>query len=594
VPTDVSQTEAGAATRPAAQAPGEAVAAAPHGRSRDRRVRLGAWAALAVAIAFYLVNALHFAQQPLRIEENEWPPMAQAITDEGRPLIQADESRKLRFNPDGGLDTADRNGTWHPPLYLYSLAAVMTVVGDDASYVLRGVGIAGLLLSVGLLLLIAREVVPRRWPVVGGAGAVLLLLHPYASQGSTFIDIDTSIYAPAILLALWLAIRATAVEHLSRRRLLAVAGALALVCWIKLTTAVVLLPVLLLWWLLARGPKRGIVEGGLAVAGGAVLFLATYALWCAVTGIAFRYTFDFTFAQKSDRLGGDTSVMESALHWHVAWMAPALVLLTAAYAIDAIRSFAATRRARPMDLLWGFGVAVLLAYVAVSPTSGYYQGKYAFPALAALVLPAAWLLLRRAAWPGLTAVGIALAVGIVAALATPDLLTGQAYEAGSGHRRVVILLGTAAALLLAWRLAPRSRPSAPGLALLVVAALFVAQSVRSYDADVSPMYPVQDTQDFNDSVDAINRVTKTGDIVFASKDTGFYVAGDRRIIEGQDALMRGDELTADVLRENDRVTVVSWNSFGPAIGPATMAVIDRCFQSAETFGQAVVRVRTGC
>ena len=594
MPTDLSQTGPATATAPPAPAGGGAVTAALARRSPDRRVRFAAWAALAVALAFYLVNALHYAQQPLRIEENEWPPMARAITDHGRPVLPASESPKLRYTADGRPDVSAQNGAWHPPLYLYSLAAAMVVVGDDASYALRGVGIAGLLLSVVLLFALAREIVPRRWPVVGGAAAVLLLLHPYASQGSTFIDIDTSIYAPAILLMLWLAVRATGSEERSTRRLLAAGAALALVCWIKLTTAVVLIPVLVLWWLLARGLRRGVVEAGVVVGSGAALFLSTYALWCAAAGIAFSYTFDFTFAQKSDRLGGDTGLIESALYWHVAWFGPALVLLTAAYAVDAIRSFALTRRARPMDLVWGFGVAVLLAYVVVSPTGGYYQGKYAFPALAALLLAGAWLVLRRAAWPGLLAVAVALGVGVLAAVLTPDLLTNQAYGASTGRERLLIVLGTAAALLLAWRLAPRSRPSAPGLALVAVAALLVAQSVRSYEADVSPMYPVQDTEDFNRSVEAINRVTRTGDIVFASKDTGFYVAEGRQVIEGQDALIRGDELTAEVLRENDRVTVVSWNSFGPGIGPATMAAIERCFPTGETFGSAVIRLRTRC
>ena len=353
------------------------------------------WPALVLvaALAFFLVNVAHFGHQPLRIEEQEWPAMAKAIYDHGEPVLPLDESYKLRLTRDLGREQGVSIGAWHPPLYLYSLAAAMFVFGPDASYTLRGVGIAGFLLACVLLLLIAREVSPQRWPLIGAGGVGLLLVHPYAIQGSSFIDIDTSLYAPAIMLVLWLAVRFGGRERVSLLQIVLLGLAIALVGWLKLTTTIVLVLVLALWWLLARGPRRALREIVPAIAIGAAVFFGTYALWCAVTGIPFSYTFDYTFVAKSGRLL-DTDLLEQAVHWHVEWFTPALLLLVGAYGVDAAVSFWRTRRARPMDLLWGFGVAVLLLYVVVSPQAGSYQGKYAFSGLVALPLPVSWMLLR--------------------------------------------------------------------------------------------------------------------------------------------------------------------------------------------------------
>jgi hypothetical protein len=574
----VSRTPTGATrAEPPAVAPG-----------RWGRTWLGAGLVVAVALLFYLGNAAHFAHEPLRIEESEWPSMAQAIYHHGKPVLPAAENYKLRLTPDLRPDLSASIGAWHPPLYQYALAATMVVFGTDASYTLRGVGIAGLLLACALIALIAREVSPRHWRLVAAGSLVLLLVHPYAIQGSTFLDIDTSLYAPAALLAMWLAVRFADRERVGVREIVLLALALALVGWLKLTTTIVLAMALLLWWVLRRGLRRGLPSIVAAVALGAALFFGTYALWCAVTGIPFRYTFDYTFAAKSGRLG-DTALVGQAFRWHVEWLMPALLLLAAAYGVDAIVSFARTRRARPLDLLWGFGFGVLLLYVAASPTDGSYQGKYAFPALVALALPVGWLLLRDGVVPRLRDLAIAATIGIVAALLLPDLLTGTLYGISTGEAQLRIVAASAAALLLAWRFAPR--PAAGAAALVACAAMLGGQSVHSYRAGVSPMYPVQDTVDFENGIRAIKATTKPGAPVFVPKDMGFYLR-DRRVIEGEDQFVRGDEVTAKALRTLPGLDVVALDSFGPPRGPATQAAIDACFQRVNAYGTTTVRFRT--
>jgi hypothetical protein len=563
-------------------------AAAP--RSIGRRSWLGPALVVVAALAFFLVNVAHFGHQPLRIEEQEWPSMAKAIYHHGEPVLPWDESYKLRLTADLKPEQGTSIGAWHPPLYLYALAGAMVVVGTDASYTLRGVGVAGFLLACVLLLLIARAVTPRRWPLVGAGGVALLLVHPYAIQGSTFLDIDTSLYAPAVMLVLWLAVRFAQEKRVGLRQIVLLGLAVALVGWLKLTTTIVLVLVLALWWVLARGPRRGIPEIGGAIAVGVAAFFGTYALWCAATGIPFSYTFDYTFAAKSGRLL-DTTLVEQAFHWHVEWFMPALLLLVGAYGVDAAVSFWRTRRARALDLLWGFGIAVLLLYVVVSPTDGSYQGKYAFSGLVALSLPISWLLLRDGLALRARQLLPAIVIGLVVALLLPDLLTGARYGLSSGTEHLRILAASAAALLLAWRFAPRSVAGAGVTALVACGVLLIAQSVRSYQADVSPMYPAPDTVDFENAIRAVKAATRPGDAVFVPKDMGFYLQ-DRRVIEGEDQFARGDEVTARALRTLDAVSVVATDSFGPPRGLATQAAIDACFQRVTTIGTATVRERT--
>jgi len=548
-------------------------------------------AAAAFAVAFYAVNALHYGDMPLRIEENEWPPMAQAIVDSGKPVIVAEDSHRVRFLPDLRIDPSPFVGAWHPPLYQYTLAAAAVVAGEDASNGLRAIGVLGLLASALMLLLIAREVTPR-WRLIGGVAAGLLIVHPYAIQGSLFLDIDNSIYAPLALLAMWLAIRFSRSEGaLAPAQVLALGAALALVGWAKLTTTIALVGVLALWWVLARRPfRRSIVEALAFVAAGAATFAVTYGLWCAAVGIPFTYTFDVTFAQKSGRLLSDWWLVDNASHWHLRWLGGAVLVLGLAYLVDLVRHLIATGRPRELDLLFLFGVGVLLNYVLASPTDGTYQGKYAFPALAALLLPITWMLLRERGEHASVAQWLAAAaIGVVAAVAMPDVLVNLSVNGAYGAWSVDLLVvaGCAAALGAAWLLG--GRRGFTGGVVLVLALLLVAQGVRSYRSDHSPMYPIPDTSDFRAAAADLNASTEPGEVVIAPKDLGFYVDG--RVVEGEDAFARGDVLLAAAIRRYPQITAIARDSFGPPIGPETTALMDSCFLDRKAFGSVGLAYR---
>ena len=558
--------------------------------------RWPAWllAGIALALTFYCVNVAHFAREPLRIEESEWPPMAKAIYESGKPIIKWDETHRIRLNTDLTREKAPRWGAWHPPLYLYTLAASMTVLGTHSPYRLRLVGAACLLISIGLLFLIAREV-SSRWRLIGGVAAILTLIHPLAIQGSVFLDIDPTVYPPVALLVVWLAIRyGKRGEALGIAQVLAIGGALALVAWAKLTTTIDVVGVLVIWWLLARRPiRRAAVEALSFVAVGAGLFFSTYALWSSLTGIPFSYTFQVTFIEKSNRLFSNFLFVEHAAHWHLRWFGAAVLLLALVYLLDLVRSFLVERRLRAMDLPFLLGGAVLIQYVLLSPTDGTYQGKYAFPALMMLLLPISWMLLRtalprRPAWQwGLTAL-----IGAAAAWLIPDVITGLTYIGvgyGSWKFELRILAGVGAALLLAWWLGGR-RGFAGGV-IVVMAALFIAQSIHSYHANTSPMYPIPDTAEFNATVNDMKENLHKGDITIAVKDLGYYIDGP--VIDGEEAFVGGDKRLVGMIERDPDIVAFARDSFGPPVGTETEALLKKCFTDEHIYGSASVVYRTG-
>lgn len=549
----------------------------------------------ALALTFYLVNAIHFAKLPLRIEESEWPPMAKAIYQTGKPVINVGETHVERVEK--GLKAVQYPliGAWHPPLYLYTAGVSMAILGTNSPYHLRAIGIAGLLLAAVMLLLIARETTSR-WQLIGGTAAILLLIAPYAIQGSTFLDIDTSIYSPVILFAIWIAIRQA--KHrggLGPSRILAIGGALALVTWTKMPTAIILVGVLDVWWLLSGRPlRRAIIEVVAFTITGAALFFSTYALWCHLTHIPFSYTFEVTFEQKSNRLFSNWQIVDHAIHWHLRWFGAGLLILVIVYLGDLLRNLASTRGLRALDLPFLFGLGALVTYVFLSPTDGTYQGKYAFPALAALLLPITWMLLRRsdeqrvrpAFWV------IAAAIGVAAAFLLGDQLTGLAeynvHYGSWGHE-----LGAAAisgvALCLAWFLGGK-RGFAGGV-VVVLAAIFVSQAIHSYRANTSPLYPIPDTSEFIATATDINHSTRKSDIVIGPKDLDFYL--NSRVIWGEEAFAIGDAQEARGIQRNPKITAFARDSFGPPVGPKTEEVLNRCFLVRHEFGTASVAYRSG-
>ncbi|MCU7705624.1 glycosyltransferase family 39 protein [Streptomyces albidoflavus] len=173
--------------------------------------------------------------------------------DEGFLAIQA------RLLADGGtlyLDVVDRK----PPLLPWLYEGAFTLWGDTS---LTPVRVAAVLAQLATALLIA-SLARRRWG--SAAGRTAGLLHLLLSVGLNPEDTQAAAFAvfllPATAAALWCA---------DRRHWGTAGAALAAAFLVKQTGAVVLLPVLLLWWRAGAG-ARDLARLAL---GGALPVLAT-------------------------------------------------------------------------------------------------------------------------------------------------------------------------------------------------------------------------------------------------------------------------------------------------------------------------------
>jgi len=568
-------------------------------------------------LCFYAFNAAHYVDQPLRIEESEWPPMGKTVYEHGIPEISPEENHRIRLLKDYSVQQVDYVGLWHPPLYMYAMAAFIGVAGTDATTSLRLIGVMGLLACCVLLFLLAREVAPRRAFRLGAVSTFLLLIHPYAIQGSLFLDIDTSIYPATFLLFLWLLVRFDHRGDWPISASLVLGAAFALILWTKLTTVVLLVPLCGLFWVFRSGWMTGLIRSAVVFGSGFAVFLSTYGLYVWATGQSFWFTFEFTFGNKSDRfvwLQKSSAQLRNAVDWHISWFVPALLMIIAVYGLIAVRRWMLTQRVTPVDLLWAIGASIVVFYSVIVPNGTVYQGKYGLPALPLLVFAATALLLglddaghrsqtadRRPSAASAQSGGaivkpstlaLAVVVTVLAALAIPDLLTDQNYINMLAPAKLAVAAGSAAALWIASR-GIGARVFHPAAALIVLAGLFGAQSLKSYRADVSPLYPMTDTRDFVELAERVNAAVRPGEVALVSKDLGIRI--EERVIEGEDIwLVRGDSFEASALRRLNWITVVAADTFGPPLGGETFAALARCFEFDAVGGAAIYTRKREC
>ena len=562
-----------------------------------------------VGAGFYLANVTHYVDQPLRIEENEWPQMAKGTYDHGVPIIKYGEDHRVDFSADGTIFKGDKIGLWHPPAYMYSMVAFMAVAGPDSENALRLIGVMGMVVCCFMLFLLAREITPGRTAFrLGAIASFLFLVHPYAIQGSLFLDIDTSLYTAAFLFFLWQVARYERRRDYSTRAALLLGAALALVLWVKLTTVLVFLPVLPLFWAFRAGIRRGLVHSAVIIGSGTAIFFSTYWLYVLLTGQSFQYLFDVTFS-KTDTHSivsqGSIAPIVFMLKLQAAWFLPALLIMAAVYGIVAFRRWYDVREVSMTDLLWGTGVAIFLMYAFVVPNGSIYGSKYAVPAVPMLIFAVTAMLLgidrekadAAAEESGSQKLWIPVALTALVSLALilvmPDLISRQKFLIDNWGIKLLIVAGSAAALWIVARGLGFQR-WAPGALIVLLAVFFLIQSVHSWRANVSPLFPGTDTADFIRSGEIVNEELRPGEAALVSKDLGIRIDGP--VIEGEAIwTFRGDEFEAQAIRDNPWISVMATNSFGPPIGPLTKAVRDECFTKMDVGRDAVyIRKKEKC
>lgn len=248
-----------------------------------------------LAVVLFLIVFAMGASKPLLLDNMDFPAVAQATAQTGVPVYYRGEQNPHHL------------GLYHPPLYIYLLAAWLKALGAGPAQA-RLFGAVCALAQGACVLLLLREIFGRAyaWSVAPWFW-LLFLLNAYTIQTAAIADIDSTIYGPLILLFLWTVVRLSwrngewRADRIAPVELVGASLALSACFWAKLTTIWLVLPFVFLL-LLPRLSWLGAakVTGTLSVAGFGA-FLASYWLYGHLTHLPIGYTFAFTWTSFRTR-----------------------------------------------------------------------------------------------------------------------------------------------------------------------------------------------------------------------------------------------------------------------------------------------------
>ena len=163
---------------------------------------------LIAPIVAYVLLAAWFVRAPLRWDETDAPPQADAILRHGFPRIAPSENNLLAHPESVNASKYDGvdYGLWHPPAYLYLEAGARAVLGksDVANRVLNLVLGAGGVAAV--MWATRREALARGWPTgrsefASVLSGLLIATCPFWLSGTMRVDLDGGLLSLVELLA---------------------------------------------------------------------------------------------------------------------------------------------------------------------------------------------------------------------------------------------------------------------------------------------------------------------------------------------------------------------------------------------------------
>lgn len=504
-----------------------------------RRIWLSLWAGWMFVLLF-----VAGAPKPLNLDSTEFPMAVEATARTGKPVYYHSEQ-----NPSAV-------GLYHPPLYIYSMAAWVRVFGFGEIQ-LRLFGMTCAILQGAVVLAIIRTLFGRdrmrRWRPWFW---IIFLLNPYTIQGASITDIDSTVYGPLLCMALLAVLRLSWRDGERRTDSIGageygLAGAALFLClWAKLTTVLLVFPFVFLL-LVARTGARRAAGATAALAGGSIAaFAVSYWIYGLVAGLDVSFTYAFTWmsfthrgssgaggliAGLSDRARNFAGMVPFMFRW--IGLAPWMFAATAVAV--AFTRFWRSRDRRALD----YGLLILLAflstlyYCAQVFTFGYAPFKYVYVYWGLLLTSALYVeeaCLRGREFGRWSVAALAALYAGAAAVAMLSVRDTLMYNTGGPVFRAWVILLPAMLLV-------------PGMALLrrrfagpvVVSALVLYCGLQTGIAISQSRTPYSTTYDygqtgFEDTAAFLRMNTRPDDLIVSMKDIGF--AAKRRFFESYAAL----------------------------------------------------------
>jgi len=539
----------------------------------------------AVIVVTYLAIALAQVGESFVIDEMEFPRLAEAVAETGRPVYYRGEESPTHL------------GIFHPPLYGYTLGGWIALFGFSEVTV----RLFGVLLMIGTAWTGVRTVklldLAGRWgpPLFLG----LFLLHPYVIQSALLPDIDGTVLLFATVLLFYEIVRVARTEDALRTSTLRLGLALALAFASKLTSVIVL-PALFVGILLGRGLKRAVVLTGLPTLVGGALFLTAWWALAAIADLPFAFPFEFTI--QSGLKGGVSEAgigeilrrlipTQPTIYW-LGILLPTMAVVGTGVLVAQWKSHP-ERRVALMFTLWSFGAIAFFSMIS-GPPFGF--PKYFITAIPSMAI-----------------------VGIVAVDAALGLATHRSSARWLGLALVLVLAG-----LSGWRFAQvfDDEPFTwPGylwtVALVVLSALVMASVIRqrgmwfltlpvtalliatlSYNLGMAAVQAADERSvryfpgevGFDETVDRLQELVGPDDSILVPKDIGS--ATYNRYHEEEQLFLDLDRL-ADVLADEDveYAVVRKERDYSYLVFPQVEPIIEEEMDLMEEIGDFLIYER---
>ncbi|MBK8836585.1 MAG: hypothetical protein IPO29_17680 [Anaerolineae bacterium] len=306
----------------------------------------------------------------------------------------------------------------HPPLYVSLGAALVGVFGTSLT-AMRAIGGASFLLTLALIPMTMRALFSERAERAALIAMGIWALQPLALQGSLLIDIDNTIFVPAMLFFIWASAN-------PRRSPLMVGLAFAAMLWTKLLpTALFITASVVLIRLIRREGFGRLLLGLLA---GLLVFGVTVLAYSTLLGFRLNTILD-TFGRTGELGKGVAKMISRGIMGGgitAVWVGVPFALMYAAALRERIAAFWRDRTVLPSDTLIVCALgALFLLSIGNDLPMGFPRYHYPIVLLVTLTV-SAWLATWEPARRDLVALGaLTLAAAGYFSLVIPDPLLPQ-------------------------------------------------------------------------------------------------------------------------------------------------------------------------
>ncbi|MBN1868958.1 MAG: glycosyltransferase family 39 protein [Candidatus Omnitrophica bacterium] len=315
-------------------------------------------------IVFTLIIVSCNLHKPFNLDEGDFAIAAQRLKDNPKFFSE---------DPGGGL--------WHPPMYIYSLAAAFKIFGES-TVAARGLGFFFYILTIIFVSLICKEFFkPEEYRMISVIAVCLCLINPLMIQFALLLDIDGGLLT--LLLTVFCYFFARFYKRgMNIKRMVILGFIFGVSMLAKFTTPPLFVPAVFVFYFLRRDYKKAFVYSFLLLVIGVAVFWAIWGSYCLLFDVQPLYPFHVTFGTKWGQGGFAINqqkimLVKSSLLYQWYWVSPAFVMLMVFSIVDRFGHFIKRKTVDDADFLMILGIGIFLYYFYYFPRQSMM--KYQIP-----------------------------------------------------------------------------------------------------------------------------------------------------------------------------------------------------------------------